>query len=300
MCGYVGFMELYQLRTFVAVAEEGNFTRAGRRVHATQPAVSAHIKALEDELGVKLFDRAPRGVELTRAGAELVQDAIEVLAAANQLQARAVTLGGEVSGQVAVGLCTDPGYLKATTLVSHLDERFPKLSLKLVQSPSGLILSEIRARNLDCGFVFSGNPYGDLEAIKLAEPRYSIMGAARRGAELAQAGPAELSAHTWIMPTSHCPFRELQLDIFSAHDISPARTIGADSEEVIRSLIVEGKAIGLVRQDEAEALVASGLGAECATIGRHPVELNFVYRKGEADSPSLAALIEIVRRTWSV
>ncbi|MCJ2165142.1 MULTISPECIES: LysR family transcriptional regulator [unclassified Pseudodesulfovibrio] len=293
-------MELYQLRTFVAVAEEGNITRAGKRVHATQPAVSAHIKALEEELGVRLFDRVPRGVELTQAGAELVEDAIKVLTAANMLQARAVTLGGEVAGHVGLGLCSDPAFLKTVSLITRLSEQFPKLNLKLVQSPSGVILSEIRARNLDAGFIFSGNPYRDLEDVKLAEPTYSIMGAAKWENDLALADARALSAYTWIMPTSHCPFRELQLSIFNEYGIVPSRTIGADSEDVIRPLIIEGKALALVREDEVAELLQAGQAAECALVGRYPVELNFVYRKGDEQNPSMAALIEIVRRTWGV
>lgn len=293
-------MELYQLRTFMAVAEEGNFTKAGKRVHATQPAVSAHIKALEEELGVRLFDRIPRGVELTKAGSELIDDAIEVLAAAQRLQARAVTLGGEVSGKIALGLCTDPAYLKVSALLADMGDRFPKLNLKLVQSPSGVILTELRAKNLDAGFVFSGNPYSDLEAIKLAEPEYFIAGAAKFKDELNMAGPEELSQYTWVMPTSHCPFRELQLQIFTEHAISPAQTIGADSEEVIKPLVVEGKALALVRDDQVAELLDSGQGTVCSSLGRHPVEVNFVYRKAQVNDPALTALIEIVRETWDV
>jgi len=291
-------MELYQLRTFVAVAEEGNFTKAGKRVHATQPAVSAHIKALEEELGVQLFDRAPRGVELTKAGSELMEDAIEVLAATQKLQARAVTLGGEVSGRIALGLCTDPAYLKVSGLLSGMEKSFPKLNLKLVQAPSGVILCDVRAKNLDAGFVFSGNPYGDLKAIKLAEPEYFIAGAAKWKDRLDTAGPDELSEFTWVMPTSYCAFKELQLQIFKDHAITPVQTIGADSEEVIRPLVVEGKALALVRDDQVTDLLESGQGAICSSLGRHPVELNFVYRKSQAKDPALAALIEIVRETW--
>lgn len=292
-------MELYQLRTLVAVAEEGNFTRAGRRVHATQPAISAHIKALEEELGVQLFDRTPRGVELTAAGSELIEDAIDVLAAAEKMQARALTLQGEVSGKIALGLCTDPAYLHVTKLLSSMTDRFPKLNLKLVQSPSGLILTEIRAKNLDAGFIFSGNPYGDLETIKLAEPEYFIMGAANWKQQLEATTAAELSQYTWVMPTSHCPFRELQLKIFKDHAITPAQTIGADSEEVIRPLVIEGKALALVRGDEADALIHSGKGAVCTPLGGHPVEVNFVYRKAQTDDPAIAALINVVRELWS-
>lgn len=291
-------MELYQLRTFMAVAEEGNFTRAGKRVHATQPAVSAHIKALEQELGVQLFDRTPRGVELTAAGSELIEDAIEVLAATEKLQARAVTLQGEVSGKIALGLCTDPGYLNVMGLLNNMAERFPKLNLKLVQSPSGVILTEIKATNLDAGFVFSGNPYRELEAIKLAEPEFFIVGAAKWKDRLGKAGSAELSEFTWVMPTHHCPFRELQLNIFRDYAITPAQTIGADSEEVIRPLVVEGKALALVRGDEAADMVAKGEGVICESVGSYPVEVNFVYRKAKAEDPAIAALIDVVRDLW--
>ena len=61
-------MELYQLRTFLAIADEANLTRAAERVHTSAPAVSAQLKALEEELGVRLFERTPKGMVLTPAG----------------------------------------------------------------------------------------------------------------------------------------------------------------------------------------------------------------------------------------
>ncbi len=61
-------MELYQLRTFVIVAEEENLTRAAKRLYMTPPSVSAHIKTLEEELNVQLFERTPKGMEITEQG----------------------------------------------------------------------------------------------------------------------------------------------------------------------------------------------------------------------------------------
>ena len=58
-------MEIYQLRTLLAVAREGSITRAFERLFLSQPAISAHIKAMEDELGIALFERTPRGMSLT-------------------------------------------------------------------------------------------------------------------------------------------------------------------------------------------------------------------------------------------
>jgi len=293
-------MELYQLRTLVAVAEEGNFTRAGKRVHATQPAVSAHIKALEAELGVQLFHRTPRGVELTDAGGELINDAIKILSAAEKLRARALTLQDQVSGQISLGLCADTPFLHITEILARMANRFPKLNLKLSQTPSGVVLSKIHNKEYDAGFVFSGNPYSDLDSIKLAEPEYSVIGAAKWKDVLADPTAEKLSKFTWLMPTSDCPFRELQLKIFQEHSINPAQTIGANSEEIMRPLVVEGKALALMRDDEVEDLVKSGKCAICPSLGKHPVELNFIYRKSQAEDPAIAALIEMVRDIWGV
>ena len=293
-------MELYQLRTLVAVAEEGNFTRAGKRVHATQPAISAHIKALEEELGVQLFHRTPRGVELTVAGSELIADAIDVLAAAEKLQARALTLRGEVVGNFALGLCSDMAFLNVTKLLEHMGKQFPKLNLQLLQLPSGAILSELRAKNLDAGFIFSGNPYSDIQALKLCEPEYFIVGAAKWHKRLREATPEMLSEYTWGMATENSPLREMQLKIFRDHSIKPVQTIGANSEEVIRPLVEEGKALALMREDEATELLESGKGAICSSLGRHPTELNFVHRKSQEDDPAVSALINVVKEIWNI
>src|SRR5436190_21878772 len=72
-------MELRHLRYFVAVAEELHFRRAGERLHVAQPAVSEQVRKLEEELGVQLFDRTPRNVALTDAGAALLREAYRVL-----------------------------------------------------------------------------------------------------------------------------------------------------------------------------------------------------------------------------
>ena len=79
-------MELYHLKTFVTVAEEGHLTRAAERLFTSQPAISAHIKALEEELGVTLFERTPKGMQLSPAGAQLLAQAQRTLAAAGDFK----------------------------------------------------------------------------------------------------------------------------------------------------------------------------------------------------------------------
>ncbi|GGR23070.1 LysR substrate-binding domain-containing protein [Deinococcus ruber] len=87
-------MEFKQLRLFVAVAEERNFTRAAQRSHLTQPALTQRIHQLEEELGVPLFHRTTRGAELTEAGQSLLEDARHVLSYVEQSLRRARQAGG--------------------------------------------------------------------------------------------------------------------------------------------------------------------------------------------------------------
>ena len=293
-------MELYQLRTFLAVAEEGNFTRAGQRVHATQPAVSGHIKALEDELGVALFLRTPRGVELTGAGRELAEEARKVVAAAESLIVRAKALKGDVAGSLSVGLCTEPGYLRVDELLVHMADRYPGVALNLVQCPSGVVLRDLASRELDAGFVFFGASRPGLSSLVLARPDYYVAGAAQWAELLADGSPEALSSLAWVMPTQACAFRSLLQDILASNNITPVRTIGADSEEVIRQLVVTGKALSLMRDDEVRELEAKGRVVAVKGLGAYPSELNFLSQASRGDDPAVRALIAGVRAVWNL
>ncbi|ALV05178.1 LysR family transcriptional regulator [Roseateles depolymerans] len=80
-------MDLQQLRTFTVIAREGSLARASAQLFLSQPAISAQLKALESELGVKLFDRTSKGMTLTFAGRDLLQEASNNLAAATNILA---------------------------------------------------------------------------------------------------------------------------------------------------------------------------------------------------------------------
>ena len=91
-------MELRHLRYFVSVAEQGSVSKAAQQVHVSQPALSRQIRDLEAELGVQLFDRVGRGIELTAEGEDLLRHCRDVLAQAESVRERARALHGGVVG----------------------------------------------------------------------------------------------------------------------------------------------------------------------------------------------------------
>src|ERR1700761_1668074 len=119
-------MELRHLRYFVAVAEELHFTRAAERLHIAQPPLSQQIRALEDELGVRLFERTRRSVALTDAGHALLERARALLSSAQALPAELQRIARGEVGQLRIGFSsTLPLTPPLRTLVAHRRPRHP-------------------------------------------------------------------------------------------------------------------------------------------------------------------------------
>src|SRR3954453_16239663 len=97
-------MELRQLEYFLAVAEEGGFTRAAERVHISQSGVSAQLRQLERELGTPLIDRSPRAASVTPAGAAALEPARAALAAVTAVRQAVDEVNGVVRGRIVAGM----------------------------------------------------------------------------------------------------------------------------------------------------------------------------------------------------
>src|SRR5829696_8813016 len=146
-------MELRQLRTFVAVAEELHFHRAAQRLYIAQPSVSQQIKALESELGVKLFERDRRSVSLTAAGTVLLNEARELLARADHAVALVRAAGEGARGRLRLSLTRSLTGGIAGAIVNAYRERYPEVDLELAVGNTMMHVQQLHAGNIDAGFV---------------------------------------------------------------------------------------------------------------------------------------------------
>jgi DNA-binding transcriptional LysR family regulator len=146
-------MDLEQLRAFVAVAEELHFGRAALRLGLSQPQVSRRVRGLETALGLELFVRTPRRTALTEAGARLLADARETLAAAERLRDRARTARRSAAGRVGVGFVWSTLGAHVAPLVVAAGERHPDIELSICQLRFVEIAPALRRGDVDVAIV---------------------------------------------------------------------------------------------------------------------------------------------------
>lgn len=288
-------MDLHQLKTFVAVAREGSITRASERLHLSQPAVSAHIKSIEDALGLTLFDRTPRGMGLTPDGQRLLARAEQALAAHHELMAEATRLKGRLTGRFRLGAGGNANRAAAGRLVTVLAERCPEVEVVLTHGTSLEVLTGLRNGAFDAGFYNEpGEADPALAAVEVSRFGIYVVAAPRL---IAASGPPDwrsLAELPWIYPTASACCGRAAEDLFKAHQIRPRRIISVDREDLTRSLIAAGTGVGLLHAETAEE--ARRLGeVELLVESGTRVRVLFAHLASRAHDPLLALAASILR-----
>lgn len=147
-------MDFRQLRYFVTVAEELSFSAAARRLHVSQPPLSIQVKAIEEELGVSLFNRNKRNVELTEAGRAFLQEARQALAHLQRAGEAVRQVAGGESGEIGVAFTASvPMRAMFSGVLQRFRERHPNARTKLVHMSTGQQLRALSDRTIDVGFL---------------------------------------------------------------------------------------------------------------------------------------------------
>jgi DNA-binding transcriptional LysR family regulator len=157
-------MELRHLRYFAAVADGLNFRRAAERLRVAQPALSLQIRTLEEELGVRLFERTTRSVKLTHAGRVFLDEAHAVLAAAHRAEHRARKANEGVVGTLRLGVIAPAMNAWLARILREFQRRFPGVQLSLFDLTSPEQIDKLRAGELDAGLLRPPVGFPELEA----------------------------------------------------------------------------------------------------------------------------------------
>jgi DNA-binding transcriptional LysR family regulator len=285
--------ELRQLRYFVTVAEERNLTRAARRLHIAQQSLSQQIRLLERQLGVTLFSRSTRGVELTEIGTVLLREARPVLVQAERaVEAVRRAARGE-QGELRVGFLASVANYLMPPLVRALGERHPGVTLRTDDVTIAALVDRLREGSLDAGL--SRPPLvDDLESeVILSEPVAAVLPERHPLAGREQLELAELADEPWVLTPreSWLPWHRRYDEEYAAAGYRPRVVQRGSSVQNLLALVAGG--VGVTRLAmSARTLRDSGVvfvplvGEEALTV--------IVWCPGSAN-PALPALREVVR-----
>jgi DNA-binding transcriptional LysR family regulator len=250
-------VELRQLATFVAVAEEGSFTRAADRLHVVQSAVSAGVRNLEKELGVMLFDRSTHSVKLTDAGGALLPEARATLAAAQAAKDAVDEARGGLRGTVVLGTMQAQG-MRAVDLAGILAAfraEHPAVEVEIRHvGGSSEMADEVRGGRLDLAFVaLPGDGPSGLELIPLArEPIVLAVGAGHSLADRTDIDLAALRDETLVDLLTGWGIRMAVDRSFAAAGVTRTVTYEVNDTATMIDFIRNGLAIGLLPRSLVE------------------------------------------------
>ncbi len=290
-------MEIYQIRTFVTVAEHGNLTKAALLLHVTQPAVSGHLKSLEEALNLKLFERSASGVTLTRAGQVLLPKAKAILAVAAEFRNLAQDLQGQLTGKARVGTILDPSFIRLGQFMSSVLDQYPWLEIQLQHGISTWAIENVSGAALDAAFCMGHVTLPHVRAVQLTEMAYRVVAPPAWKEKIEHADWADIAALPWIRAPHMSPHLQMVGEMFARHKLEPFKVVEADQEQTIRTLIIAGVGVGLMREDLA--FVAQSAGEVCVWRKARPTTaLSFIYLRERAGDPVIAAMENVVRKIW--
>lgn len=293
-------MEFHQLTSFVTVARTGNVTRAAAELNTTPPAVSIHIRQLEEELGLILFTRTSKGMRLTLEGERMEKKAVDILSASAEMQDLAKTLQQDISGHVTLGINADPGYLKIPDMIGTLFRKFPGIRLEIITSSTGEILNRIEAGTLDCGFVFGSHPGHRAASVFLTPVDLEIAIPMAFKERLTRLDLKDIAALPWLFPTHPCPFLDTVKAFLETKGIELQNKIFANDDITKTTFIEQGLAVSVLEKNEAESFAKRQKIFFRQGDEKFETSLFFVYSRQKADDRLIRTVTACLMKTWNI
>lgn len=282
-------MDLDDLRIFRAVVEEGGITRAALQLHRVQSNVTTRVRQLETDLGVDLFVREGRRLELSPAGRILLDYAERLLALAEE--ARAAVTAGQPRGRLRLGSMESTAAARLPARLAEFHARYPDVQLELRTGATSPILLELAGGQLDCALVCGPVDDARLESVPIYEEELMVAAPAKhppiRSAR-------DVQARTLLTFAPGCAYRQRLEAWLAADQVVPERVVELSSYHAMLGCVASGMGIALV---PASLLAIQPNGS---AISSHRLAPRFaqattylVQRRG-VTNPAVSALQEIL------
>ena len=291
-------MILHQLRIFQAVAKHGGFNRASQDLHLSQPGISINIKKLEEELGVKLFERLGRTIQLTDAGRVVEEYVARLMGGLTEMRQAIEDMKGLEVGQIRCGAATTVGIYLLPKLLVQFKQQFPKVETQLSVERSAKIEEKVLSNDLDLGFV--GDSFGAASRLETrASFRDELVMIAPQSHELARfrkVSAKKLNVLPLILGPRGSYTRKIIEKNLDRAGIPYRCVMEVENTEVIKAAVAEGLGISIISLARIQQEVKTGL-LKPVKISGVSIERQFklITVKNRKLSSPLKAFLELIR-----
>ncbi len=252
-------MNINQLVYFRKVCETRSLSRAAEELYITQPAVSKQIKALEDELGKRLFDRIGKKVFLTSAGDTLYGHADRILRSVHEARTAVRDMSAECSGELVIGTSDHISIHRLPDVLKSYISAFPKVNLKLRCHRSETILDMVGKNLVDLGVItLQQNPPRMIAKNIWQDPMSLVVPAGHSLASVKQIRLKNIISHGLILTETGTETRRMVDAAFAAKGLTPAVAMEVAYIETIKSLVRTGLGISILPDKAVETEKKNG------------------------------------------
>jgi DNA-binding transcriptional LysR family regulator len=295
-------VDLRALEVFCRIMELRSFSRAAEAVLLTQPTVSGHIKALEEELGLRLFDRAGKSVSPTRAGELLHGYARRILVLREEAQQAISEHKGGLKGHLAVGGSSIPGAYILPTLLATFKRDHPEVTIGLHVSGSRDIVRSVIEGAAEVGMVGARFEEGRVQYDPFTQDELVLaVAAGHPWAHRSTVRPTELAEQEFVMRERGSGTRKVMEEVFTRHDLVPGDlrvALEVTGNEAVRQAVKAGAGVTVISRRAIEDDVRCKMLVALRLQGLRLVrDVFLVTHKSRSRSPLGKAFLSFVQQS---
>lgn len=258
--GGVNKLDIRQLEYFAEVAKHLSFTKAASSLHVSQPSISKAIQNLEAELGVPLFYRSSKQLELTDAGTTVLTNTLDVLNSFSNLRAQLTDLLDLKKGQIRIGIPPIIGAQFFSKYISEYKEKYPFIQIHLTEVGTKMIRKGVEAGDLDIGLICNGNVQEPLEVRQiLRDPLMLVIHKEHPLAKLDTVPFHLLKDESFIIYPKDFTLHDRILDECSKHNFYPLIACESSQKDLMVELVAAKLGITILPKQICEKLAHPSL-----------------------------------------
>jgi DNA-binding transcriptional LysR family regulator len=285
----------FQLQVFVTVVEKKNFSRAAETLNLTQPAVSQQIHSLEEQYGVKLFERNSKRVELTRAGEILHQYAVQILNLHQEARQAINDLMGLVTGKLMIGASLTIGEYVLPRLLSVYSKQFPDVEAAVSIGNTEAIADNVMKNRIDVGLVEGPvTPANLIVTPFLEDEMVLIVPSGHRLSGKDEVDTDVLNGETFIVREAGSGTRFVVEELIRTLEFQPKSEIQFGSTQAIKNAVEAGLGVAFISKWTIQKEITLGTLSEVRIKGHSfPRPFSIVWKKGQFQSRAMREFTEL-------